>query len=347
MKKIVLAIDIMGGDFGPKTTIEGVLIASKAYPNVKFVLFGDKNKSKDELQKISSLKNYEFIHTTESIRSTDQPVNALRKLKKSSMRLGINSIKLNECDGLVSAGNTGALMAISKFVLKTVKAIDRPAIAALMPTMKGQTVILDLGANVECSSENLVQFAIMGDIFSRSVLGIKNPKLGLLNVGSEQIKGNTVVKKTFDDLKKMNSKINFFGFVEGNDINKGIVDVIVTDGFSGNIALKTAEGVAELIFTFLKNAYASSLISKVGYLLSKPAINRFKTRIDPRKYNGAVLLGLNGIVVKSHGGTDAFGFSNAIGVAVSLIENSYVDEIKKKIEGWRYFYEFFWNYSLW
>ena len=332
MKKIVLAIDIMGGDFGPKTTIEGVLIASKAYPNVKFVLFGDKNKSKDELQKISSLKNYEFIHTTESIRSTDQPVNALRKLKKSSMRLGINSIKLNECDGLVSAGNTGALMAISKFVLKTIKAIDRPAIAALMPTMKGQTVILDLGANVECSSENLVQFAIMGDIFSRSVLGIKNPKLGLLNVGSEQIKGNAVVKKTFDDLKKMNSKINFFGFVEGNDINKGVVDVIVTDGFSGNIALKTAEGVAELIFTFLKNAYASSLISKLGYLLSKPAINRFKTRIDPRKYNGAVLLGLNGIVVKSHGGTDAFGFSNAIGVAISLIENSYIDEIKKKVE---------------
>jgi glycerol-3-phosphate acyltransferase PlsX len=332
LKKIVLAIDIMGGDFGPKATIEGISMASKAYPNVKFILFGDKNKSKDELQKISNLKNYQFVHTTESISSSEQPVNALRKFKKSSMRLGINSVKLNECDGLVSAGNTGALMAISKFVLKTIKAIDRPAIAALMPTMKGQTVILDLGANVECSSENLVQFAIMGDMFSKSVLGIKNPKLGLLNVGSEQIKGNTVVKKTFDDLKKMNSKINFFGFVEGNDINKGIVDVIVTDGFSGNIALKTAEGVAELIFTFLKNAYASSLISKVGYLLSKPAINRFKTRIDPRKYNGAVLLGLNGIVVKSHGGTDAFGFSNAIGVAVSLIENSYVEEIKKKIE---------------
>ena len=332
MKKIVLAIDIMGGDFGPKTTLEGVAIASEAYPNVKFILFGDKKKSENELKKVVGLKNYEFVHTSESIRSTDEPVNALRKLKKSSMRLGINSVKLKECDGLVSAGNTGALMAISKFVLKTIKAIDRPAIAALMPTMKGQTVILDLGANVECSSENLVQFAIMGDMFSRSVLGITRPKLGLLNVGSEQIKGNTVVKKTFDDLKKMNSKINFFGFVEGNDINKGIVDVIVTDGFSGNIALKTAEGVAELIFTFLKNAYASSLISKVGYLLSKPAINRFKTRIDPRKYNGAVLLGLNGIVVKSHGGTDAFGFSNAIGVAVSLIENSYIDEIKKKIE---------------
>jgi len=332
LKKIVLAIDIMGGDFGPKTTIEGVALASEAYPNVKFLLFGDKKKSENELKRIAHLKNYEFIHTSESIRSTDQPVNALRKLKKSSMRLGINSVKLNECDGLVSAGNTGALMAISKFVLKTIKAIDRPAIAALMPTMKGQTVILDLGANVECSSENLIQFAIMGDMFSRSVLGIKNPKLGLLNVGSEQIKGNTIVKQTFDSLKKMGSKINFFGFVEGNDINKGVVDVIVTDGFSGNIALKTAEGVAELIFTFLKNAYASSLISKLGYLLSKPAINRFKTRIDPRKYNGAVLLGLNGIVVKSHGGTDAFGFSNAIGVAISLIENSYIDEIKKKIE---------------
>ena len=332
MKKIVLAIDVMGGDHGPQTTIQGVVLAAKKHPNVNFVLFGDKYKSSDELKKNPDLTNYEFIHTSESISSTDEPVNALRKLKKSSMRLGINSVQLSKANGFVSAGNTGALMAISKFVLKTIKGIDRPAIAALLPTMKGQAVVLDLGANVECSNENLVQFALMGDLFSKSVLGIQNPKLGLLNVGSEQIKGHTTVKKTFDDLKKMNSKINFHGFVEGNDINKGIVDVIVTDGFSGNIALKTAEGVAELIFTFLKNAYASSIISKIGYLLSKPAINRFKTRIDPRKYNGAVLLGLNGIVVKSHGGTDAFGFSNAIGVAISLIENSYTDEIKKEME---------------
>ena len=332
MKKIVLAIDVMGGDHGPQTTIQGVVLAAKKHPNVNFVLFGDKHKSSEELKKNPDLTNYEFIHTTESISSTDEPVNALRKLKKSSMRLGINSVQLAKANGFVSAGNTGALMAISKFVLKTIKGIDRPAIAALLPTMKGQAVVLDLGANVECSNENLVQFALMGDLFSKSVLGIQNPRLGLLNVGSEQIKGHTTVKKTFDDLQKMNSKINFYGFVEGNDINKGIVDVIVTDGFSGNIALKTAEGVAELIFTFLKNAYASSIISKIGYLLSKPAINRFKTRIDPRKYNGAVLLGLNGIVVKSHGGTDAFGFSNAIGVAISLIENSYTDEIKKEME---------------
>ena len=209
---------------------------------------------------------------------------------------------------------------------------NRPAIAGLMPTLKGQTVILDLGANVDCTNENLLQFALMGDVFSQHLLGLKNPKVGLLNVGSEEIKGNSIVKQAYDDLKKMSKKINFFGFIEGNDINKGIVDVVVTDGFSGNIALKTAEGVAELIFTYLKNSYKSSLISKLGYILSKPALNRFKTRIDPRKYNGAVLLGLNGIVVKSHGGTDSFGFSNAIGVAISLIENSYISEIEKKFK---------------
>ena len=167
-------------------------------------------------------------------------------------------------------------MAISKFVLKTVKGISRPAIAGLMPTLKGQTVILDLGANVDCSNENLFQFALMGDIFSQQLMGIKNPKIGLLNVGAEEIKGNSVVKQTFDDLKKISSRINFYGFIEGNDINKGIVDVVVTDGFSGNIALKTAEGVAELIFTFLQNSYRSSFLSKIGYILSKPALNRFK-----------------------------------------------------------------------
>ena len=332
MKKIVLAIDVMGGDFGPKTTIEGVAMASKIHPNVKFKLFGDEKKSIKNLDENSQLINYEFFHTDESIKSDDEPVNALRKLKKSSMRLGINCVNSGECDGFVSAGNTGALMAISKFVLKTIKGIDRPAIAGILPTMKGQTVVLDLGANVDCTSQNLVQFALMGDVFSKTVIGIKNPVLGLLNVGSEQTKGNLVVKQTFEDLKKISSKLNFYGFIEGNDINKGNVDVVVTDGFSGNIALKTAEGVAELIFTFLKNAYKSSLISKIGYFLSKPAINRFKTRIDPRKYNGAVLLGLNGIVVKSHGGTDAFGFCNAISVAISLIENSYINEIEKKIK---------------
>jgi glycerol-3-phosphate acyltransferase PlsX len=258
-------------------------------------------------------------------------VNALRKLKKSSIRLATNDVKSKISDGLVSAGNTGALMAISKFVLKTIKTIDRPAISGLMPTMKGLTVVLDLGANVECSNDNLVQFALMGDIFAQCILGIKKPRIGLLNVGTENIKGNPVVKQAYENLKRIENQINFYGFVEGDDINKGIVDVVVTDGFSGNIALKTAEGVADLILTYLKNAYQSSFISKLGYILSKPALNRFKTRIDPRKYNGAVLLGLNGIIVKSHGGTDAFGFSNAISVAISLIKNNYVDTIENQL----------------
>ncbi len=323
----------MGGDGGPETTIEGVSLATKLYPDVKFKLFGDKRKSKNLILKFNLENNIEFVHTTEFIKSNDQPVNALRKLKKSSIRLATNDVKNKISDGLVSAGNTGALMAISKFVLKTVKTIDRPAISGLMPTMKGLTVVLDLGANVECSDDNLVQFALMGDIFAQCVLGIKKPKIGLLNVGSEDIKGNSVVKQAYENLKRIEKQINFYGFVEGDDINKGIVDVVVTDGFSGNIALKTAEGVADLIFTYLKNAYQSSFISKLGYILSKPALNRFKTRIDPRKYNGAVLLGLNGIIVKSHGGTDAFGFSNAISVAISLIKNNYVNTIENKLTG--------------
>ncbi len=323
----------MGGDGGPETTIEGVSLATKLYPDVKFKLFGDKRKSENLILKFNLEKNIEFVHTTEFIKSNDKPVNALRKLKKSSIRLATNDVKNKISDGLVSAGNTGALMAISKFVLKTIKTIDRPAISGLMPTMKGLTVVLDLGANVECSDDNLVQFALMGDIFAQCVLGIKKPKIGLLNVGSEDIKGNSVVKLAHENLKRIEKQINFYGFVEGDDINKGIVDVVVTDGFSGNIALKTAEGVADLIFTYLKNAYQSSFVSKLGYILSKPALNRFKTRIDPRKYNGAVLLGLNGIIVKSHGGTDAFGFSNAISVAISLIKNNYVNTIENKLTG--------------
>jgi glycerol-3-phosphate acyltransferase PlsX len=331
LSKITLAIDVMGGDVGPETTIEGVSLATKLYPEVKFKLFGDKRKSENLISKFNLEKNIEFVHTTEFIKSDDQPVNALRKLKKSSIRLATNDVKNKISDGLVSAGNTGALMAISKFVLKTIKTIDRPAISGLMPTMKGLTVVLDLGANVECSNDNLVQFALMGDIFAQCVLGIKKPKIGLLNVGTEDIKGNPVVKLAYENLKRIENQINFYGYVEGDDINKGIVDVVVTDGFSGNIALKTAEGVADLIFTYLKNAYQSSFISKLGYILSKPALNRFKTRIDPRKYNGAVLLGLNGIIVKSHGGTDAFGFSNAISVAISLIKNNYVNTIENQL----------------
>ena len=332
MKKINLAIDIMGGDFGPSETISGVYEASKKHPNVFFKLFGNKKLAISEIKKFPNFSNFEIIHTNEYIRSSDQPVEALRKLKKSSMRLAVNDVGDGKSHGLVSSGNTGALMAISKFVLKTLNGISRPAIAGLMPSLKGEIVILDLGANVECSSINLVQFAIMGEVFSKSLIGIMNPKVGILNVGSEEIKGNAIVKKTFEDLENLSPKINFFGFIEGNDINKGIVDVVVTDGFSGNIALKTAEGDAQLIVNFLQNAYSSSLFAKIGYLLSRPALNRFKAIIDPRKYNGATLLGLNGIVVKSHGSADSFGFTNAISVAINLIENDYNSSIRKKLK---------------
>tara|TARA_B100000989_G_scaffold183215_1_gene137829 strand:+ start:223 stop:1215 length:993 start_codon:yes stop_codon:yes gene_type:complete len=325
-------VDIMGGDFGPNTVIKAVSEASKLHPNVNFRLFGDKTRALNEIAKDNSLKNFEIIHTSEYIKSDDEPVNALRKLKRSSLRLAVNDVEEKKSHGLVSAGNTGALMAISKFVLKTIGGISRPAIAGIMPTLKGEIVILDLGANLDCTDDNLVQFALMGEVFSKSLLGIKTPSIGILNVGSEEIKGNAVVKQTFEELEKLSSYINFHGFIEGNDINKGIVDVVVTDGFSGNIALKTAEGVAELIVSFLQVYFKSSLLAKLGYILSKPALNRFKARIDPRKYNGAVLLGLNGIVVKSHGRADSFGFSNAISAAISLIENNYNSEIKKKLD---------------
>ena len=328
MRQINLAVDVMGGDKGPTTTIEGIYKASKIYPSVNFRLFGNRPLVLKELERFKSFENFELFHTDQVVRSNDGPVDALRKLKKSSLRLAINDVYEKKSDGLVSAGNTGALMAISKFVLKTIPGISRPAIAGLMPTMRGENIILDLGANIECTHENLIQFAIMGEVFSKLVLAKKKPKVAILNVGSEEIKGNTIVRKTFEELEKNVKEIDFYGFVEGNDINKGEVDVVVTDGFSGNIALKTAEGVADLILNFLKNAYESSLIAKLGYILSKPALNRFKARIDPRKYNGAILLGLNGIVVKSHGGTDSFGFSNAISVALGLIENNYNSEIK-------------------
>ncbi len=332
MKHIRLAVDIMGGDFGPSTTIEALDIASKSHPNIFFRLFGNKNKAVKELSKFKDFVNYEIIHTSEEVKSHHAPVDAMRKFKQSSLRLAINDVNEKRSDGVVSAGNTGALMAISKFVLKTIPGISRPAIAGIMPTLRGENIILDLGANVECTHENLVEFAIMGEIFSKLVLSKNNPKVGLLNVGSEEIKGNATVKKTFEELENLKLGIDFHGFIEGNDINKGVVDVVVTDGFSGNIALKTAEGVAELILSFLKNSYRSSFVAKLGYLLSKPALNRFKARIDPRKYNGAILLGLNGIVVKSHGSTDSFGFSNAISVAAGLVENKYNDAIKEKLK---------------
>jgi glycerol-3-phosphate acyltransferase PlsX len=245
------------------------------------------------------------------------------------MRLAIDAVGNGEAAGIISAGNTGALMAMAKFVLKTLPGIDRPAIATYYPTLRGESVMLDLGANVDCDADNLVQFAVMGEVFARNVLGLENPSIGILNVGAEGLKGNEAVKKAAATLESTPLPIKFYGFVEGDDIGAGTVDVVVTDGFTGNIALKTAEGTARMFGQFLKDAIKSTILSQLGALLARGALNKFKMRVDPRRYNGAMFLGLNGICIKSHGGTDGIGFANAIKVAVELITNSLNENIKK------------------
>jgi glycerol-3-phosphate acyltransferase PlsX len=234
-------------------------------------------------------------------------------------------------DCAVSAGNTGALMAMAKIVLKTLPGIERPAMAQFLPTARGETVVLDLGANIECDAENLVQFALMGDAYARAVLGLVKPTIGLLNVGSEELKGNDAVREAHAKLRAGIPGLLYHGFVEGDDIAAGTVDVIVTDGFSGNIALKTAEGVATLVFDFLRSAFRSSLLAQIGYLFAKPALMKLRDRLDPRRHNGAMLVGLTGIVVKSHGGSDALGFANAIGVAHDLRSNGFLERIKEEL----------------
>ena len=261
---------------------------------------------------------------------------AIRGGRKSSMQLAIKAVRERQAVGVVSAGNTGALMAMAKLTLRTLSGIDRPAIAAILPTMRGESVVLDLGANVECNSGNLVQFSVMGDAFARAVLGSVNPSCALLNVGSEDMKGHAEIQQAAAYLREMSENINFQGFVEGDDIAFGGADVIVSDGFSGNIALKAIEGTARLMQYFLRDAFRSSLAARAGYLLARRGLRKMRSRSDPRRYNGAVFLGLSGIAVKSHGGTDAFGFANAIGVAVDLAANDFNGKIVEKMRKFSY-----------
>ncbi len=329
----IIALDAMGGDQAPEMVIEGLEIAHERFPDIHFLLFGDSKRLNELLDEIPALHKSCSVHHTDDVVSAEaRPSQALRNGRESSMRIAINSVRDGLAEGVVSAGNTGALMAIAKFVLKTLPGIDRPAIASFFPTQKGETLMLDLGANVECDSDNLVQFAVMGEVFARTVLGLDRPSIGLLNVGSEQRKGHDSVRRASDILSNSHLPIHFYGFVEGDDLAAGTVDVIVTDGFSGNIALKTAEGIVHLYTNYLKKAYRATLVSRLGYLLSRGALQRLKSRLDPRVYNGAMLLGLNGIVVKSHGGTDAVGFANAIGVAVDMISNGFNEIIKEEFK---------------
>ena len=323
----------MGGDNAPQSVLNGANLARKRFPHVRFVLVGDEARLAPMLDRLPRLKKVTSIRHTDQVVTDDaKPSVALRSGRGSSMRLAIDTVQEGHAAGIVSAGNTGALMAMSKFVLKTLKGIDRPAMAGFFPTLRGESVMLDLGANIECTADNLVQFAALGEVFARTVLGLTRPTVGLLNVGSEELKGNDAVRAAAARLKETTLPVDFHGFIEGNDIAGGTVDVIVADGFTGNIALKTAEGTAKLYSEFLRQAFKSSTVSALGYLLARPALRKLRKRVDPRRYNGAVFLGLNGIVVKSHGGSDSLSFATAIGVAVDMAVNGFLDTIRGELE---------------
>jgi glycerol-3-phosphate acyltransferase PlsX len=329
---ITIALDAMGGDHAPEIVLRGADIALERHPGVQFLLFGEESRIAPLLVQLPRLAEVSILHhTSEMVAGDDKPSQALRAGRGTSMRLAIDAVADGQADGIVSAGNTGALMAIAKFVLKTLPGIDRPAIATFFPTQRGETVMLDLGANIECDSENLVQFALMGDAFARSVLGVTEPTVGLLNVGSEDLKGNDAVRGAAARLRGGATPIRFHGFVEGDDIGAGTVDVIVTDGFTGNVALKTAEGTVRLFSEALKASFQHSPMAKIGYFFARGALKKLTIRFDPRRYNGAMFLGLRGIAVKSHGSTDAFGFANAIGVAIDMKVNGFLDKIRSDL----------------
>jgi glycerol-3-phosphate acyltransferase PlsX len=319
----------MGGDSAPDMVVGGAARARRNMNNVRFLLFGDSGKLEPAVERHPGLSGaVEIRHTDQVVKGDDKPSLALRGARESSMRKAIDAVKAGDAAAAVSAGNTGALMAMSKFVLKTIPGIDRPAIVRAVPTMRGQCCILDLGANVQCSAEHLVQFAVMGEVFARTVLDVDKPTIGLINIGIEEIKGHEEVREAAAMLRETPLPIVFKGFIEGNDIAAGTVDVAVTDGFTGNVGLKIAEGTAKLIASFLRDAFRSSWRARMGYLLARPALALMRERADPRSYDGAILGGLNGIVVKSHGGTDALGFSHAIGVAAEMALNGFVDKIR-------------------
>ncbi|NBV05642.1 MAG: phosphate acyltransferase PlsX [Proteobacteria bacterium] len=323
----------MGGDNAPQCVIKGAQIIAAANPNTHFLLYGDAQKINPILDSCFDLKSrHTLVHTEEFISADEKPSTAFRKGTNSSMRLAINAVKDSEADVAVSAGNTGALMAIAKIVLRPLPSIDRPAIVTSIPNQKKTaTVLLDMGANVECDSEVLFQFAIMGHAFAKVVLQIEKPSIGILNIGSEDLKGSDAVRSAALLLKESDLKDCFYGYVEGDDITKGTVDVVVTDGFSGNITLKAIEGTAKLISSLVKEGFNNSILAKIGYLLAGASIRKATKSMDPRLHNGAMLVGLNGVVVKSHGGTDALGFSNAIKVAISLVENKINERITEEL----------------
>ncbi|MFO1242287.1 MAG: phosphate acyltransferase PlsX [Rickettsiales bacterium] len=327
-----LSVDAMGGDHAPNIVIEGAAIAYRKQPQRSFLFFGDEKKIGPLLDAHPGLKAAStIVHTDEFVPGNEKPSLALRRGKNTSMRLAIEAVKDGKASGVVSAGNTGAFMAMSKMIFKTLPGITRPAIAGIMPNVHHDVVMLDLGANVYSDAQELCEFALMGDAYARAVLGIEKPKIGLLNIGSEDMKGHEEVRGAANILREASNLLNFIGFVEGDDITNGEVDVVVTDGFSGNIALKSSEGVAMFFYRQLRTAMESSWAGKLAYLIAKPAFKQLRIKVDPRRYNGAMFLGLNGIAVKSHGGADGKAFANAIKVAYELIGANVNEKISQEL----------------
>ena len=325
-----IAVDAMGGDEGVRVMIEGAALARRRHDRFKFLLVGDEVRIKAALEQHPNLREAsEILHAADVVSGDEKPTQALRRAKTTSMGMAINAVKTGDAGAAVSAGNTGALMAMAKVALRTMPGIDRPALAALLPTLgKNDLVMLDLGANTDCDARNLVQFAIMGAAYSRIVTGLDAPRVRLLNIGTEEMKGTDALRDAANQLKAATQlAMTFDGFTEADKLSRGDVDVIVTDGFSGNIALKAVEGAARFVADLLRRSFASSLRSKVGFLISRPATELLKHHLDPNNHNGAVFLGLNGVVVKSHGSANALGVANAVAVTARLLEEDLTTRI--------------------
>ena len=332
---IRISLDAMGGDFGPAVVIPGAAKALDRHPDVTFLIFGQKALCEPLLAKYPKLAAKTVFHDCDvAISMEEKPSAALRRGRHvSSMWRAIDAVKTGDADVVVSAGNTGALMAMAMFCLRTMAGIERPAIAGIWPTLRGESIVLDIGATIGADARQLLDFALMGGAMARSLFEIERPTVGLLNVGVEEVKGQEEVREAGRLIREANlSTISYHGFVEGNDIGSGVVDVVVTEGFTGNIALKTAEGTAKQIAELLRSAMSRTLMSKIGYLFAKGAFDRLREKMDPRKVNGGVFLGLNGIVIKSHGGTDAEGYASAIDVGYDMVRNQLNDKILQDLK---------------
>ena len=329
---IKIAVDAMGGDGSPKKIIDGIIYNHKSSHENFYKIFGNENEIQKNINNKINKDFYEIVHTNNIVKSTDSPLEAAKKGKDTSMWLAIESVKKKDTDIVISAGNTGALLVIAKLNLKMIENIDKPALSALWPNKKGMSVVLDLGANIECSPKNLVDFSIMGASLYKSLYPNETPNTALLNIGSEEVKGNEIIKETFQILNEKNLKnFNFSGYIEGNELMNGDVNVIVSDGFTGNVALKTAEGTANFITNELKKAISGSILGKISSLLNISNLKKFKKRLDPRLYNGAIFIGLDSPVVKSHGGTDFIGFSNSLDVCNRIVKGNLIDKIRDNI----------------